>query len=114
MLPVLFLSVGGCADGLRPVSHYARMADGDVAKAVSTMQAVLMDGRDGDTAEWRNEATAMRGAITPLRTFLTSNGYFCRTYREDLWAAGTRQSYMNTACLNDEGRWVWAEGLDDE
>ena len=116
MLPILLLGLGGCVGNSfeDDESFYARLADSDVAMAVNTMQIAMMSGRDGHTAAWQNDATAMRGAITPLRTFLTSRGYFCRAYREDLWLDRRQQSQVNTACLNDEGKWIWTGDSDNE
>jgi len=54
------------------------MADSDVEIAVSTMQIALMNGREGESFAWTNDVTPMRGAFTPLRTFLASQGYCCR------------------------------------
>jgi surface antigen len=116
VLPILLLGLGGCVENSfeDEESFYARLADSDVAMAVNTMQTALMSGRDGHTATWQNDATAMRGAITPLRTFLTSRGYFCRAYREDIWLDRHQQSQVNTACLNDDGKWIWTGDFDNE
>ena len=114
MLPLLAVGIGGCVgNGFQnEAPFYARMADSDVEIAVSTMQTALMNGHEGDTFAWSNDATPMRGAFTPLRTFLTSQGYYCRDYREDLWFEEAQQSFTNMACLDDGGRWVWAEDRD--
>ena len=80
MLPVLAVGIGGCVgNGFRDEApFYTRMADSDVEIAVSTMQIALMNGREGESFAWTNDVTPMRGAFTPLRTFLASQGYCCR------------------------------------
>lgn len=110
------LLLGSCADGgeiartlgLEP-TLYERMTDADVAQAAQTMQDALENARNGETRPWSNAESGNAGGITPTRTFVTDAGVFCRDYRETLTIGGDSAERVNTACRNDDGKWVWVE-----
>jgi surface antigen len=86
---------------------YDRLDERDVALAAAAMQQTLESAPDHVTRGWVNEATGHRGSITPTRTYLGSNGYFCRDYREELTVGDQVGRYAHSACRDDGERWVW-------
>jgi surface antigen len=86
---------------------YGRLADSDVSVAARLMQTTLEQAPDGVTRRWTNDQTGSRGEITPLRTFATEDGVFCREYREELAVGGTTGRFYHTACRDEAARWVW-------
>lgn len=55
---------------------------------------------------WRNDQSGTAGAITPLRTFRTTTGYYCRLYSERTIRGGTEITTTTaTACRDDGGVW---------
>ena len=87
---------------------YDQLQDQDVRLAATTLQRSLEQGQNGETLTWRNAATGATGSITPRRTFLTSDGAYCRAYDETI-VIGTRSAQsQNTACRNPQGNWIWA------
>jgi surface antigen len=100
--------LAACA-GLSPgdPALYPHLAQSDVALAAQLMQETLESAPDGATRSWTNRETGTRGEITPLRTFVSENGYFCRDYREELAVAGDSGRFYHTACRDDTARWVW-------
>jgi surface antigen len=96
-------TVGGRGDG----DVYTAMTDQDVDLAVQTLQKALEERPNGVPAAWRNDASGNAGTIEPVATWVTTGGYPCRDYVERLRVDGTEARFRNTACRDDEGRWVW-------
>lgn len=107
VLALLFL-VEGCsgASAQREPPLSSRLSDGDAAMAAAALQAGLARSGDGETLTWDSGETRAAGAVTPLATYVTSTGYFCREYRESLHVGERRESATGTACLNEAGTWV--------
>ena len=102
------LSLGACAGlmGSDP-ELYRSFSDNDVQLASRTMQATLEHAPDGTTRRWSNGETGHSGSITPIRTYISDGGYFCREYREELVVGTESGSFDQVACRDDKARWVW-------
>lgn len=110
VLPFCALAMGACvAQSLQPApaSLYGDLAETDLLLAVEAMQQALEGRANGETLGWSNAETGNRGAFTPIQTFITTGGYPCRRYAEQLTVDGQSATYENTACRNDGGTWVW-------
>lgn len=95
-------AIGGGADAL-PVA-YRYLAAQDVAVAAATVQGALEQAVSWDTRRWRSAAAS--GAVTPLRTFRTGDGRYCRDYLEVVLARGHAPAYgKSTACRSSDGFW---------
>jgi surface antigen len=85
---------------------YKRLGPVDVRLAEAARLEALETRQSGEPSLWENTATGSSGLTTPLSTFRTSTGYYCRRYRE---AAGTQArgeaSVVGTACRDDTGVW---------
>lgn len=100
--------LAGCASGTgRTGNAYADLAPEDVALASAAMQEVLETGHDGKEVGWKNGATGRSGSVKPLSTYLTSNGYFCRSYEERLRDGRRERGFRHDACRNEQGAWIW-------
>ncbi len=86
---------------------YAELTPGEVALAATTMQEALETDPDGKSRGWTNEATGRAGTIKPVRTYITSNGYYCRSYQEELRSGPNRERLRHEACRNEKGLWLW-------
>jgi surface antigen len=86
---------------------YQRLADSDVNLAAELMQTTLESAPDGATRQWRNQATGNGGEVTPLRTYVSGGGDFCRDYREELAVAGDSGRFYHTACRDEAVGWAW-------
>ncbi|HEX5079458.1 MAG TPA: RT0821/Lpp0805 family surface protein, partial [Geminicoccaceae bacterium] len=86
---------------------YQRLGDSDVTLASRLMQSTLEKAPDSATRRWTNEQTGNSGGITPLRTYATEDGAFCRDYREELAVGGTTGRFYHTACRDEAAGWVW-------
>ncbi len=106
---VAFPLLSGCAQ-LQPDSLelYSDMNENDVEMAAAAMQAALENRPDGKAERWTNAQTELQGAIQPIRTYVSDQGYFCRRYREEITLPdGIRDATLNDACRNEDGVWVW-------
>jgi surface antigen len=86
---------------------YQGLTDSDVKLASRLVQTTLESAPDGATRRWTNKQTGNSGEITPLRTYVTEDGSFCRDYREQLAIAGDSGRFYYTACRGGSARWVW-------
>ena len=59
----------------------------------------------GETASWENPDSGRRGSITPVRTFKSRDGQWCREYAADEWLGGKRELRRAIACREGEGLW---------
>lgn len=57
----------------------------------------------GSSVTWQNPASGSRGSITPLRTFRTANGRWCREYRQELASAAQSEQRIGIACREADG-----------
>ena len=105
---IVALPLGACAalQGGNP-EVYGRLSDQDVALAARLMQQTLENAPDGATRRWSNDGTGHAGMITPVRTYVTESGHFCRDYREEIDLADGRERFFHTACRTEDARWVW-------
>lgn len=54
---------------------------------------------------WRNPDTGNHGSVTPVETYQTSTGQYCREYHQTIWIAGEQQQAYGTACRQPDGSW---------
>jgi surface antigen len=105
---IVTLQLAACASlSAGDPALYQGLADSDVNLASRLMQTTLESTPDGTTQRWTNPQTGNSGEITPLRTYVSERGYFCRDYREELALAGDSGRFYHTACRDDSARWAW-------
>jgi surface antigen len=109
LLPLaILLTLGACAGlGGSDPKLYQALSDSDVQLASRTMQSTLEHAPDGSTRAWVNELTGHQGSLTPTRTYVTESGFFCREYREELVVGAESGSFHQSACRDENARWVW-------
>ncbi|MGI9505219.1 MAG: RT0821/Lpp0805 family surface protein [Geminicoccaceae bacterium] len=59
----------------------------------------------GKTLSWMNEGSGTQGSITPLRTFQTPDGQWCREYRESTSSGSADEDRLSIACRDGNGGW---------
>jgi surface antigen len=77
----------------------------DKQMAYQTQQAALESTRTNQTATWRNPDTGHSGSYTPVKTYETSSGQYCREYQEKVVIDGKTSSAYGTACRQADGSW---------
>ena len=74
---------------------------------MARVDQALKAEKDGETLEWKNDATPASGSVTPLARF-TSNGLSCRRLRI-VNAYGEQQGAGRLQVLREAGRQVEAD-----
>lgn len=69
------------------------------------LMAALEKSVSGEAVAWENPDTGHRGNITPVRTFKTTRGQWCREYAADEWLGDKQQLRRGIACRDDRGQW---------
>lgn len=104
----LALQLAACASlAAGDPALYEGLGERDVALAAQLMQSTLENATDGTTRRWSNQESGNSGEITPLRTYVSDDGSFCREYREELMVAGSSGRFYHTACREGAARWAW-------
>lgn len=74
--------------------------------ALETRIEALERMLSGNTLTWMNDISGAKGSITPLRTFQTPAGQWCREYRETTIFANTSDERLSIACRDDQQGWA--------
>lgn len=81
------------------------------ARAAMSVQDALETQPSGQTFNWSHGSQAVRGGVTPIRTFKIRSGHYCREYREVvLLEGGGERERQRIACRLDPGRWIPLNG----
>lgn len=59
----------------------------------------------GQSVPWRNPDSGNTGAVTPVRTYQTSTGQYCREYTQTINIGGEKHQSYGTACREPDGSW---------
>lgn len=102
----IVLIIAGCA-GPEPrgglVDH--NLSATDVKLADRNLQYALNYAVSDATVEWKSSETQRRGTVTPLRTYTTEAGVYCREFRETVASGGVVGAYDGLACRDETGVW---------
>ncbi len=69
-------------------------------------QYSLESTRTNMATTWRNPDTGNYGSITPVETYQTSQGQYCREYFQTVSIGGQLQQAYGTACRQPDGSWM--------
>lgn len=69
-------------------------------------QYALESTRSNVATTWRNPDTGNYGSITPIETYQTSRGQYCREYTQTIVVGGKAQQAYGTACRQPDGSWL--------
>lgn len=69
-------------------------------------QYALENTRSNVATTWRNPDSGNYGSITPVETYQTSQGQYCREYTQTIVVGGKAQQAYGTACRQADGSWM--------
>lgn len=69
-------------------------------------QYALENTRSNVATTWRNPDTGNYGSITPIETYQTRQGRYCREYTQTVVVGGQKQQAYGTACRQPDGTWL--------
>jgi surface antigen len=79
--------------------------DADREYAMRTSYYALERTPSGATSSWHNPDTGHSGTLTPLRTFESGRGGYCREFQQTVRIGGRSQRAYGTACREPDGSW---------
>jgi surface antigen len=68
-------------------------------------QYALEYTRTNQATSWRNPDSGNYGSVTPVETYQTSTGQYCREYYQTVVVGGAQQQAYGTACRQPDGSW---------
>jgi surface antigen len=68
-------------------------------------QHALEMNPDRQTSRWHNPNTGADFSTTPVSTYQSSSGKYCREYQTDIIVSGKKESGYGTACRQPDGTW---------
>jgi len=77
----------------------------DRLHAAQTYQETLETAPSGNTQTWRNPDSGNSGSYTPVRTFQTESGRYCREFQQTINVGGQTERGYGTACRQPDGTW---------
>lgn len=85
---------------------YLRLTPRAEVLARNTVQTALETAQSRSSLQWSFAEDGSNGVVTPLRTYKSSTGYYCREYVEIVeTAADGQNSRQRTACRDLDGIW---------
>ncbi|MGH8059439.1 MAG: RT0821/Lpp0805 family surface protein [Candidatus Entotheonellia bacterium] len=77
----------------------------DREKASAAASQALESIPSGRSVAWRNPDSGNTGVVTPVRTYQTSTGQYCREYTQTINIGGQKHQSHGTACRQPDGSW---------
>jgi surface antigen len=59
----------------------------------------------GQPVSWRNPDTGNYGDVTPVRSYNSNSGQYCREFQQTIYVGGKKQQGYGTACQQPDGSW---------
>ena len=59
----------------------------------------------GNSTPWRNPDSGHYGSITPIETFESTDGAYCREFQHQAQIGGRSRDVYGTACRTPDGQW---------
>ena len=85
---------------------YAGLGDSEIRKAQKNRQVALEKLVRNRSLTWTNGTSGSKGEATPIRTYKTVEGFYCREFVEAVETPDLgRRVAVNTACRDSDGRW---------
>ena len=68
-------------------------------------QNSLENAPSGTTSTWQNPDSGNYGTVTPQPSYQTSEGRYCREFRQTVTVGGSTEEAYGTACRQPDGSW---------
>jgi len=94
--------IGGAIIGLLAGGAIGRSLDEADGYCIAQALAYV---DDGSTVIWRNPDTHTNYHVTPLRSYSSEAGRYCREYTAMATIGGRHERVQGTACLQPDGSW---------
>lgn len=99
------IAAGVLLGGLLGGATGSYLDDQDRRTAAATTQQALNNQPSGTTTQWKNPDSGNSGSVTPVRTYQTATGQYCREFEQTVTIGGKPQKSYGTACRQPDGSW---------
>jgi surface antigen len=82
-----------------------RMDAADKRQAQAATTKALETTPSGTATQWKNPDSGNYGSVTPVRTYQTASGQYCREYRQTVMIGGEQNEAYGKACRQPDGSW---------
>jgi surface antigen len=82
-----------------------RLDAADRREASRAAHHALETTPSGTTTTWKNPDSGHYGSYTPVRTYQTASGQYCREYQTTIVIDGQTEQAYGTACRQPDGTW---------
>lgn len=90
-------------------AHQPELQSSDRTIADRELQTALESSVSGEPVYWNNPSSGASGSITPLKTWKTDEGTYCRSYRENIkFSSGKSMNRRGVACRSSDAVWTAA------
>ena len=102
---LLAVAIGTLAGAIVGAQVGKTMDDLDRVAMERNAQHSLENTRTNTSTPWRNPDSGNYGHITPIETYQTGRGEYCREYLQEIVIGGERRRAYGTACRQPDGSW---------
>ncbi|MEZ5666723.1 MAG: RT0821/Lpp0805 family surface protein [Alphaproteobacteria bacterium] len=95
--------LAGCQTGAPAAGPVVQASDRSAINGA--IQLALETRASGESESWQNPATGMHGTVTPLRTYQSAIGIYCREYEVSVMRDGSGEASRDAACRDSDGQW---------
>lgn len=103
---LIAVAIGTLAGALMGQEIGRSLDRADQAAMERTAHEALESNQSNKTSTWRNPDSGNAGTITPVKTYQTPEGRYCREYTQTVVIAGEEQQAYGTACRQPDGSWL--------
>jgi surface antigen len=77
----------------------------DKRMAAEAAQRAMETAPTGSSVAWKNPDSGHYGTVTPVKTYQTASGSYCREYQQTVTINGKQEKAYGTACRQPDGSW---------
>lgn len=102
------IGLGAVISDLRFEARLTRLEIGRLSDSHAIEQVVtqaLEKHLSGQSVRWQSQETGTRVVVTPVRTYRSQSGKWCREFTQQVEGRGDREALRGIACRDADGLW---------
>lgn len=103
---IIAVAIGTLAGALIGQEIGKSLDRADQAAMERTAHYALENNQSNKSSTWRNPDSGNSGDVTPVKTYQTPEGQYCREYIQTVSIGGEQQQAYGTACRQPDGTWL--------
>ena len=102
---VIAVGLGTMAGAMLGGHIGSQLDDGQKQQVARNANYSLEHNRIGQASTWRDPNQNVTSTTTPVRTYQTAKGEYCREFQQDIEIGGQTERGYGTACRRPDGSW---------